>query len=101
MVVVIGLNLAGIPVKNMAPTGFDAWMQAATFVCVGLVAVYTSGMTQRLSILVGLILASVVYAIPHQRHGMGKPIDVSGIAMPPGSARRSSPRRYSTPRPCC
>ena len=28
VVAVIGLNLASIPVKNMAPTGFDAWMQA-------------------------------------------------------------------------
>ncbi|MBP5989736.1 MAG: pyrimidine utilization transport protein G [Piscinibacter sp.] len=80
VVAVIGLNLAGIPVKNMAPTGFDAWMQAVTFVCVGLVAVYASGMTQRLLILVGLILASVVYAILTNGMGMGKPIDFSGIA---------------------
>jgi uracil-xanthine permease len=80
VVAVIGLNLAGIPVKNMAPTGFDAWMQAVTFVCVGLVAVYTSGMTQRLLILVGLILASVVYAVLTNGMGMGKPIDFSGVA---------------------
>ncbi|MBS0443153.1 MAG: pyrimidine utilization transport protein G [Proteobacteria bacterium] len=80
VVAVIGLNLAGIPVKNMAPTGFDAWMQAVTFVCVGLVAVYASGMTQRLLILVGLILASVVYAILTNGMGMGKPIDFSGVA---------------------
>ncbi|MGD9833304.1 MAG: solute carrier family 23 protein [Piscinibacter sp.] len=80
VVAVIGLNLAGIPVKNMAPTGFDAWMQAVTFVSVGLVAVYTSGMTQRLLILVGLIVASIVYAILTNGLGMGKPIDVSGIA---------------------
>lgn len=80
VVAVIGLNLAGIPIKNMAPTGFDAWMQAVTFVCVGLVAVYTSGMTQRLLILVGLILASVVYAVLTNGLGLGKPIDLSGIA---------------------
>jgi putative pyrimidine permease RutG len=30
VVAVIGLNLASIPIKNMAPTGFDAWMQAVT-----------------------------------------------------------------------
>ncbi len=80
VVAVIGLNLAGIPVKNMAPTGFDAWMQAVTFVCVGAVAVFTRGMTQRLLILVGLILATVVYAILTNGLGMGKPIDVTGIA---------------------
>ena len=62
VVAVIGLNLAGIPIKNMAPTPFDAWMQALTFVSIGIVAVFTRGMTQRLLILVGLIVASVIYA---------------------------------------
>jgi putative pyrimidine permease RutG len=58
VVAVIGLNLAGIPIKNMAASNFDSWMQAVTFVCVGLVAVLTRGMVQRLLILVGLIVAS-------------------------------------------
>ena len=80
VVAVIGLNLAGIPIKNMAPTGFDAWMQAVTFVCVAGVAVFTRGMTQRLLILVGLILASVVYAVLTNGLGLGKPLDFSGIA---------------------
>ncbi len=80
VVAVIGLNLAGIPIKNMAPTPFDAWMQAVTFVCVGLVAVYTSGLVQRLLILVGLILASIVYAILTNGMGLGKAIDLSGVA---------------------
>jgi uracil-xanthine permease len=80
VVAVIGLNLAGIPVKNMAPSGFDAWLQLVTFVSVGLVAVYTSGMTQRLLILVGLIVASLVYAGPTNGLGLGKPVDLSGIA---------------------
>jgi len=79
VVAVIGLNLAGIPVKNMAPTPFDAWMQAVTFLCVGLVAVYTRGMVQRLLILVGLLLASVVYGVLTNGLGMGKPIDFSLI----------------------
>eukprot|EP01041_Mallomonas_annulata_P016708 gene16708-34753_t len=80
VVAVIGLNLAGIPIKNMAPTGFDAWMQAITFISVALVAVYARGMTQRLLILVGLIVASVIYAVLTNGLGLGKPIDVSGIA---------------------
>ncbi len=80
VVAVIGLNLAAIPIKNMAPTGFDAWMQAITFISVALVAVYARGMTQRLLILVGLIAASVVYAVLTNGLGLGKPIDVSGIA---------------------
>lgn len=80
VVAVIGLNLAGIPIKNMAPTGFDAWMQGLTFLCVALVAVRTRGMVQRLLILVGLILASLLYALLTNGLGLGKPIDLSGIA---------------------
>ncbi|HEY9094772.1 MAG TPA: solute carrier family 23 protein [Hydrogenophaga sp.] len=80
VVAVIGLNLAGIPIKNMAPTNFDAWMQGITFVCVALVAVFTTGMVQRLLILVGLILASVVYAVLTNGLGLGTPLDLSGIA---------------------
>src|SRR5262245_41830789 len=48
VVAVIGLNLASIPIKNMAPTAFDTWMQLVTFVSVGVVAVFTRGMLQRL-----------------------------------------------------
>jgi uracil-xanthine permease len=80
VVAVIGLNLAGIPIKNMAPTDFDKWMQAVTFVSVGLVAVRTSGMLQRLLILAGLILATFLYAILTNGLGYGRPIDVGGIA---------------------
>ena len=80
VVAVIGLNLAGIPIKNMAPTDFDKWMQGITFVCVALVAVFSSGMVQRLLILVGLIVASVVYAVLTNGLGLGKPLDLGGIA---------------------
>ena len=83
VVAVIGLNLAGVPIKNMAPTGFDAWMQAVTFLSVGLVAVYARGMTQRLLILVGLVLASLVYAVLTNGLGLGKPIDLSRLADSP------------------
>ncbi|CAN7145272.1 solute carrier family 23 protein [Variovorax paradoxus] len=80
VVAVIGLNLAGVPIKNMAASNFDSWMQAVTFLCVGLVAVFTRGMLQRLLILVGLILATAVYALLTNLLGMGKPVDLSGIA---------------------
>jgi len=79
VVAVIGLNLAGIPIKNMAPTNFDAWMQGITFVCVALVAVFSSGMLQRLLILMGLIIASVIYAVLTNGLGYGKPMDLSGL----------------------
>ncbi|HOB66690.1 solute carrier family 23 protein [Ottowia sp.] len=80
VVAVIGLNLAGIPVKNMAAGNFDAWMQLVTFVCVALVAVFTRGMVQRLLILVGLLLATGVYLVLTNGMGLGKPMDFSGIA---------------------
>lgn len=80
VVAVIGLNLASVPIKNMAPTNFDAWMQAITFLCVGAVAVFTRGMAQRLLILLGLIAASVIYAVLTNGLGLGKPLDLSGIA---------------------
>ncbi len=79
VVAVIGLNLAAIPVKNMAANNFESWMQALTFVCVGLVAVFTRGMVQRLLILVGLIAASLLYGLFTNVLGMGKPVDLSGV----------------------
>jgi putative pyrimidine permease RutG len=83
VVAVIGLNLAGIPIKNMAAGNFDAWMQAVTFVCVGLVAVLARGMLQRLLILAGLLLATVVYAVLTNGLGLGKPVDLGGLVTAP------------------
>ena len=80
IVAVIGLNLAGVPIKNMASNNFESWMQALTFVCVGMVAVVTRGMVQRLLILVGLIAASIIYAVLTNGMGLGKPVDLSGVA---------------------
>ena len=80
VVAVIGLNLANVPIKNMAAGNFDAWMQAMTFLCVGLVAVFARGMVQRLLILVGLALATAVYAVLTNGLGLGKPVDLAGIA---------------------
>ncbi len=79
VVAVIGLNLASVPIKNMAASNFDSWMQAVTFVCVALVAVFTRGMVQRLLILVGLIVASLVYALLTNGLGLGKPLDLSNL----------------------
>lgn len=80
VVAVIGLNLASIPIKNMAASNFDSWMQVVTFVSVGLVAVLTRGMVQRLLILVGLIVASIIYAVLTNGLGLGKPMDLSALA---------------------
>ena len=83
VVAVIGLNLAGIPIKNMAASNFDSWMQLVTFLCVALVAVFTRGMVQRLLILVGLLIATLIYLVLANGLGLGKPMDFSGIVNAP------------------
>jgi len=83
VVAVIGLNLAAIPIKNMAPTAFDAWMQGLTFVAIAAVAVFARGLSQRLLILVGLVAASLVYALLANAMGLGKPLSFAGVAAAP------------------
>ncbi|MFQ1064986.1 solute carrier family 23 protein [Bordetella trematum] len=81
VVAVIGLNLAPIAAKGaMGGSGFDAAMALVTILCVGGIAVFTRGMVQRLLILVGLVLACVIYAALANGLGMGKAIDFSGVA---------------------
>ncbi|WP_420224729.1 solute carrier family 23 protein [Pigmentiphaga litoralis] len=80
VVAVIGLNLAPIAVKSVTANPFDAWMALATVLCVGAVAVFTRGMVQRLLILIGLLLAYVLYAVLTNGAGLGKPIDFSTVA---------------------
>lgn len=94
VVAVIGLNLASVPIKNMAHGAFDSWMQALTVLCVGGVAVYTRGMLQRLLILVGLIVASVLYAVFTNALGLGQPLHLAGVAAAPwlGAPSFASPR---------
>jgi uracil-xanthine permease len=55
-------------------------MQVVTFLSVGIVAVFTSGMVRRLLILVGLIVASLIYAVLTNGLGWGTPIDGTTIA---------------------
>jgi uracil-xanthine permease len=83
VVAVIGLNLAQVPIKGMAPSGFDTWMQVLTFTCVGAVAVYARGLLRRLLILVGLLVASLAYALLANGLGLAAPIDLSRVAAAP------------------
>lgn len=83
VVATIGLNLALIPVKNMAPTPFDAWMQGVTFLLIAAVAVYARGLAQRLLILTGLVAATLAYAVLSALLGLGVPLDLSRVAAAP------------------
>jgi putative pyrimidine permease RutG len=77
VVMAIGLNLAPIAVRGVSASGFDSWMAVMTVLCIGLVAVFTRGMIQRLLILLGLIVACALYAILANGLGFGKPVDFS------------------------
>ncbi len=80
VVAVIGLNLAVTAVNGVGKTEFDKWMAVVTILSVGAVAVYTRGMLQKLLILVGLVLAYLVYLVFANGLGLGKPVDFSGVA---------------------
>lgn len=81
VVAVIGLNLAPIAVRGaMGTSTFDAMMGVLTILCVAGVAVFTKGVLQRLLILVGLVLAYVLYFLLANILGMGTPINFGGVA---------------------
>lgn len=80
VVMAIGLNLAPIAVRGVSASSFDSWMAVMTVLCIGLVAVFTRGMIQRLLILIGLILACAIYAVLANGFGFGKPVDFALIS---------------------
>lgn len=80
VVAVIGLNLAPTAVTSVGSTPFDAWMALITVLCVGLVAVYTRGLLQKLLILAGLAIAYFIYFVLANLLGYGKPIDFATVA---------------------
>lgn len=85
IVAVIGLNLAPVAAKGAMASGstYDGLMAILTMMSVGLVAVFTRGMLQRLLILIGLIASYLVYYIFSNVLGFGTPIDFSGVVAAP------------------
>lgn len=75
VVMIIGLNLAPVTVKNVAGNDFNMWMALVTVLCMGSIAVFTKGLMQRLLLLIGLLLAYVVYYIISNVLGFGTPIN--------------------------
>ncbi|WP_456268106.1 uracil-xanthine permease family protein [Kushneria sp. AK178] len=80
IVMTIGLNLAPVAVSSVADSSFDSVMALVTILCVGLAAVFTRGMLQRLLILVGLVAAYIIYAVVTNGLGWGTPIDFSVVS---------------------
>ncbi|GHA64645.1 permease [Formosimonas limnophila] len=63
VVAVIGLNLAGVAVMGAKASSADAWYMMMTVVCIAATAVFGAGMIRRLLILVGLLLATLLYVL--------------------------------------
>ncbi|EBL5619934.1 pyrimidine utilization transport protein G, partial [Salmonella enterica subsp. enterica serovar Agona] len=61
VVMIIGLNLAPVTVKSVMGNTFNMWMSLVTVMCMGSIAVFTKGLLQRLLLLVGLLLAYLIY----------------------------------------
>jgi uracil-xanthine permease len=80
VVAAIGLNLAPIAVKGISGSAFDTWIGIATIVLVGLIAVRAPGLARRLPILLGGIGGYLLYAFCANVLGLGKAIDLSGVA---------------------
>ncbi|KAA8731316.1 pyrimidine utilization transport protein G [Acinetobacter qingfengensis] len=79
VVMIIGLNLAPVTIKSVAGNVFDLWMALFTVLCMGIIAVFTKGLFQRLLLLLGLILSYIIYAVLTNGLGLGKAIDFSVI----------------------
>lgn len=79
VVMIIGLNLAPVTVKSVAGQPFELWMTLVTVLCMGIISVFTKGLLQRLLLLVGLVIAYIIYIIVANVFRLGEPIDFSKI----------------------
>ncbi|MDM1781831.1 solute carrier family 23 protein [uncultured Acinetobacter sp.] len=75
VVMIIGLNLAPATVKNVMGNDFNSWMALLTVMCMGSIAVFTRGLLQRLLLLIGLLLAYLVYYLLSNIMGYGTAIN--------------------------
>ena len=83
IVAAIGLNLAPVAVKNLSGGAFDTAVGLLTVLAVGLIATKARGLPRRLPILLGAAIGYALYAAGANGLGLGKPVDVSGIAAAP------------------
>lgn len=79
VVMIIGLNLAPVTIKGVMGNNFNMWMSLVTVMCMGSIAVFTKGLMQRLLLLIGLLLAYLIYFIVSNMMGYGTPINFAAI----------------------
>lgn len=80
IVAVIGLNLAPVAIMGVSATAFDTWIGLIAVLAVGLIAVQAPGLARRLPILLGGIVAYVIYLVLANGMGLGKPIDFTALS---------------------
>ena len=79
VVMIIGLNLAPVTVKAIAGNPFNMWMALVTVLCMGIIAVFTKGLLQRLLLLIGLLMSYLIYFVVTNVMGWGTPINFAPI----------------------
>ncbi|AOA56936.1 solute carrier family 23 protein [Acinetobacter larvae] len=79
VVMIIGLNLAPTTVKSVSTDSFNMWMALVTVLCMGIIAVFSRGLVQRLLLLLGLLLSYAIYYIVANVAGLGTAIDFAAI----------------------
>lgn len=79
IVIIIGLNLAGVTVSGVSGNEFDKWMAVMTVLVIALVAVFAKGMFKRLLLLLGLLLAYVLYWVVTAVMGLGTPMNFTEV----------------------
>ena len=79
VVAILGLNLAGVAIKNIGTGVFETVFALLTIVIIGFVAVSMFGLTRRLMLLVGVLVSYALYAVFANLLGMGKSIDFAGV----------------------
>lgn len=93
VVMIIGLNLAPVTVSTVAGKPFELTMTLVTVLCMSGIAVFAKGFIKRLLLLLGLVLAYVIYVIVANGFGMGSPIDFTVI----GQAKWFGIPNFSSP----
>ena len=80
VVMIIGLNLAPVTVTGVAGKPFELVMTLMTVLCMSMIAVFVNGFAPRLMLLLGLILAYVIYILATNVLHLGTPIDFTPIS---------------------
>ncbi len=83
IVAIIGLNLAGVAVKEISSSPFDSFFGLLVIVIVAVVNVYTPRRLGRFAILIGSVVSYALYIVLANVAGFGKPISFIDVVNSP------------------